>query len=296
MTRGHRGSVEIEVRRAHHAGPAAVPSLSLRALPQAPNWPRFSKPPYDPGRSDFPSPVLASAPTVFVRTSLPPRRETAVLAHPSPRHRGVCITPSPRRKPRRPQLRVWLRAHRHDRRVPRAPLPSTGVTRAGAASRAAWRGVTPSSSLIRAHAPDHPPPNASGRPWPLGLRRLSPVPAAKWPFPTLSLRSFPRCSDPYPSALPGCTYPLLHRGHRSHPRIDGFDARISPHMAASMGTSISRLQSFDHLRAPALARPPGCSHRSGITSRQAAGPFTPRIAQPVTRTGMWRRYMLDTDD
>jgi len=201
--------------------------------------------------------------------SLPPRRETAVLAHPSPRHRGVCITPSPRRRPRRAQLRVWLRAHRHDRRVPRAPLPSTGVTRAGTASRAAWRGVTPSSSLIRAHAPDHPPPNASGRPWPPGLCRLSPVPAARWPFPTLSLRSLRGCSDPYPAALPGCTHPLLHRGRRSHPRIDGFDARISPHMAASMGTSISRLQSFDHLRAPALARPPGCSHRSGkLTARR----------------------------
>jgi len=30
--------------------------------------------------------------------------------------------------------------------------------------KAAWRGVTPSSSLIRAHAPDHHPPRASGLP------------------------------------------------------------------------------------------------------------------------------------
>jgi hypothetical protein len=29
--------------------------------------------------------------------------------------------------------------------------------------KAAWRGVTPSSSLIRAHAPDHHPPHASAR-------------------------------------------------------------------------------------------------------------------------------------
>jgi hypothetical protein len=29
---------------------------------------------------------------------------------------------------------------------------------------------------------------------------------------------------------------------------------------------------------------------------RAAGPFTPRIARPVTRTGMWRRYVLDTDN
>ena len=87
MTRGHRDSVEIEIRRA-------------RRVESCSNWPRFLKPLYDPGRSDFPSPVLASALTVFVRARLPPRRETAVLAHPSPRHRGVCIAPSPRRKHR----------------------------------------------------------------------------------------------------------------------------------------------------------------------------------------------------
>jgi hypothetical protein len=62
------------------------------------------------------------------------------------------------------QLSVWLRTHRRRHRVPRAPLPRTGVTRTGAASRAAWRSVTPSSSLVRAHAPDHPPPSAPGSP------------------------------------------------------------------------------------------------------------------------------------
>ena len=98
------------------------------------------------------------------------------------------------------------------------------------------------------------------------------------PFPTLSLRSWRGCSDPYPAALPGCTYPLLHRGHRSQPNLDGFDARISPHMAASVGTSLSRLQSFDHLRAPALARPPGCSHRSDAAAGGRAVHTTHRPA------------------
>ncbi len=200
--RGHRGWVGIEIERAHHAGPAAVPSLSLRALPQAPNWPRFSKPPYDPGRSDFPSPVLASAPTVFIRTSLPPRRVTAVLAHPSPRHRGVCITPSPRRRPRRTQLRVWLRAHRHNRRVPRAPLPSTGVTRAGTASRAAWRGVTPSSSLIRAHAPDHPPPNASGSSLAAGSLQVVTSPCCEMALPDIISAILARVLGPLPRRAP----------------------------------------------------------------------------------------------
>ena len=127
-----------------------------------------------------------------------------------------------------------------------------------------------------------------------GLCRLSPVPAGRWPFPTLSLRPLCRCSDPYPAALLGCTCPLLHRGHRPHPTGNGFGARIYPHMAASVGSRISWLQSFDHLRAPALARPPDCSDRD--VDRRAAGPFTPRIARPVTRTGMWRRFTSDTDN
>ena len=47
--------------------------------------------------------------------------------------------------------------------------------------------VTLPSSLLRAHAPDHVPPPASRHcPWPGGLCRLSPVPAGRWPFPTLS--------------------------------------------------------------------------------------------------------------
>ena len=167
-----------------------------------PNWPRFLKPLYDPGRSDFPSPVLASALTVFVRTSLPPRRETAVLAHPSPRHRGVCITPSPRRRPRRPQLRVWLRAHHHGRRVPRAPLPSAGVTRAGAASQAAWKGITPSSSLIRAHAPDHPPPSASGSPSAAGSLQVVTSPCCEMALPDIISAILAQVLGPLPRRAP----------------------------------------------------------------------------------------------
>ena len=104
-----------------------------------------------------------------------------------------------------------------------------------------------------------------------GLCRLSPVPAARWPFPTLSLRSLRRCSDPYPAALLGCACPLLHRGHRSHPTLDGFDARIYPHTATSVGSPISRLQSFVYLRAPTLAWPPGCSHRSSAIAAGRPG-------------------------
>ena len=111
-----------------------------------------------------------------------------------------------------------------------------------------------------------------------GLCRLSPVPAGRWPFPTLSLRPLCRCSDPYPAALLGCACPLLDRGHRPHPTGNGFGARIYPHMAASVGSRISWLQSFDYLRAPALARPPGCSDRGACAPGRQAFHTTHRPA------------------
>ena len=128
-----------------------------------------------------------------------------------------------------------------------------------------------------------------------GLCRLLSAPAGRWPFPTLSLRPLRRCSDPYPATLLGCSCPLLHRGHRSHPTGNGFDAWIYPHTATSVGSRISRLQSFDYLRAPTLARPPDCSDRSA-QRRRAARPFTPRRTRPVTRSGQWRRFVSDTDN
>ena len=128
-----------------------------------------------------------------------------------------------------------------------------------------------------------------------GLCRLLSAPAGRWPFPTLSLRPLRRCSDPYPATLLGCLCPLLDRGHRSHPTGNGFDARIYPHTATSVGSRISRLQSFDYLRAPTLARPPGCSDR-GAQTRRAARPFTPRRTRPVTRSGQWRCFVSDTDN
>jgi len=127
-----------------------------------------------------------------------------------------------------------------------------------------------------------------------GLCRFSPVAAGRWPFPTLSLRSLCRCSDPYPAALLGCTCPFLDRGHRPHPTRNGFGARIYPHMAASMGAvfrGCSHSITFGLLHLLGLQAAP-----TAALARRAARPFTPRIARPVTRTGMWRRYMLDMDN
>ena len=90
--------------------------------------------------------------------------------------------------------------------LPRAPLPAVGVTFSGATSRIASAGITPPSSLLRAHAPDQLPPIAYGR----GLGRwvfagcrqslLGGGPSRRYLH-----KSFPRCLDPYPGAPHGAS-------------------------------------------------------------------------------------------
>ena len=199
----------------------------------------------------------------FLGAGLPLRRETAVLAHPSPRRGGVCLAPSPRCRPRVTQLCVWCVPDCRGHRVPRAPLPGTGVTRAEAASRPPGGALPPrrrSYGLMR-QTTTLPTPRLA--PCAQGLCRLSPVPAGRWPFPTLSLRPLCRCSDPYPAALLGCACPLLHRGHRPHPTGDGFGARIDPHM---------------QLRWGAVFR--GCSHSITFGLLHSLGPQTAPTAAP----------------
>jgi hypothetical protein len=140
------------------------------------------------------------------------------------------------------------------------------LPRAGATSRVASEGITPLSSLLRAHASDHHPPRASVVPRSQGLCRLSPVPAGRWPFPTLSLQSLRRRLDPYPAVSSRCTCPFLPWKRRPHATGNAFGTRKYPCKAVSTGSRISGLQSFDYLQAPTLARPPGCSHRNGSKS------------------------------
>jgi hypothetical protein len=160
----------------------SLPTIPDGRISRVRFWPRLSR--YLSGRAFLPC------------------GETAVLAHPPPRRHGVCIAPSPQRGHRRIRLSVRVRAHRHGRRVPRVPLPGTGVTRAGAASRAAWRGVTPSSSLIRAHAPDHPPPNASGSPLAAGSLQVVASPCCEMALPDIISAILARVPGPVPRRAP----------------------------------------------------------------------------------------------
>ena len=147
------------------------------------------------------------------------------------------------------------------RQVPRAPLPATGATSCGVMSSTTSEGITPPSSLIRAHAPDQIPPANFGFPYTAGLCRLSPVPAGRWSFPTLSLQSLHGCLDPYPAVFPRGIYPFLTGEHRPHVRSETFGTPNCLCDATSTEHAFSGLQSFRYVQAPIFARPPGCTHR-----------------------------------
>ena len=229
---------------------------------QCSNWPRFLKPLYDPGRSDFPSPVLASALHAISQGGPSPSARSCGAGAPFAPTRWSLPRPfATMQAPLSPAL-CLVRTRLSWPPSAQSPFARSGCypRRGGLEGRLEGR-----YPLVVAHtgscARPSPSPRLRYARCARGLCRFSPVPAGRWPFPTLSLRPLCRCSDPYPAALLGCTCPFLHQGHRPHPTGNGFGARIYPHMAASVGSRISWLQSFDHLRAPALARPPDCSDR-----------------------------------
>ena len=87
---------------------------------------------------------------------LPTGKEAHMLAHERPLTCGLLTDLVPFLRARLPRLNV--RDPPRDRQVSRAPLHAAGVTRSAAASCTASLGVTPASSLLRAHAPDQMPP------------------------------------------------------------------------------------------------------------------------------------------
>ncbi len=173
--------------------------------------------------------------------------------------------------------------------APRAPLPSRGVTSRRVTSNVTLKGITPSSSLILAHAPDQNPLTGSSSlcRWVsagccqslLGdgpSRRYLWIPCAgAWTH-------TPRCP---PGAFA-----------RFFPGDSGFTSggtRFAHRMPRQCNFSrepISRLQSFTHVQAPALAQPPGCTHRKIDPRSRAARPYTPRRTRFVTCPEQWHRY------
>ena len=113
---------------------------------------RFRKPPYDPGQSDFPSPVLtlAGPSAAFPKT----RRLKCWLMYTPPEDGLHADLGAALRTTAIPDR---CRGPVHARQVSRAPLPARGVTPDRVMSRITSGGVTLPSSLIRAHASDQIP-------------------------------------------------------------------------------------------------------------------------------------------
>ena len=135
--------------------PGLSPWSSVR-LP----WSRFRRPPYDPGRSDFPSPVLTLA---CRSTCLPTPKEAQTLTriHPA-RSWFAWIDFVPSLRAMAPPAQCPGPAQ--DRQVPRAPLHAWGVTPYAVTSCTTSESITSPSSLLRAHAPDQIPPNGFSLP------------------------------------------------------------------------------------------------------------------------------------
>ena len=171
------------------ANPAVFRWASIRL----PSCSRFRKPPYDPGRRDFPGPVLTLA---FPRRVFPSAARLKYWPAYTPRDAGLLINSSPLRESALPRLKV--RAPPWDRQVPRAPLPRAGVAATSKACTASWKGITPSSSLIRTHAPDLLPSTRLRH----GLARTvfagccQPL-LGTGPSRRYLCQSFPACLDPY---------------------------------------------------------------------------------------------------
>ena len=222
---------------------------------------RFRKPPYDPGQSDFPSPVLTLAcpPTAF-----PKARRLKRWRICTPLNFG-----SPVRLGRFTVTAYSGSVSGSDHGPPSAQSPFAR-SRCYLGRRGVSHHVGGHYSSFIAHTGSCARPNPSRRlrslPWPAGPCRLSPVPAGRWPFPTLSLQSLPRCLDPYPAVPSPCTCSFLPGRHRPHVRRKTFGTPHDPCNATSTGRFFSRLQSFANVQAPRLARPPGRTHRRGSVS------------------------------
>ncbi len=121
-------------------------------------------------------------------------------------------------------------------------------------------------------------------PSPMGLCRLLPAPAGRWPFPTLSLHSLCRCLDPCPGMSPLCSRPFLPEVQRPSPKVRG--ARP---IQISLQSSFDRASKFRGCSHSLMFRPPHSldppAAPTAGNSSWAAGPSTPRTTRLVTCPG-----------
>jgi len=237
-------------------------------------------PPCDPGRWDFPSPVLTSA-----SLRLPSHKVRSLSADPhTPLHLLVCFPGrSIVHRPYNVRVRLKPPSAQSPFACARCYLTHRGLD---GPRQQVFPCLHRSYGLMR-QSSTLPLPTDS--PWTTGLCRLLSAPAGPRTFPTLSLRILPCVLGPLPRQLVWCMYPFLPTRHRPSPRSDRVGAQQSPYSDFSTAP-FSRLQSFRHVQAHRFARHPDRSYRYGL-HRMAAVTFpseplvgcylpTPRICSP----------------
>src|SRR5215469_9557437 len=114
------------------------------------------------------------------------------------------------------------RADSEPAKCPESLRPMAGVTpHGGDVASVSSENITPPSSLLRTHSPvAAASPLLRFYPRWRSLGRLSPVPAARRTFPTLSLRIFPRMPDPVPRRSHSVPLPVSSAGSSAFPHRD----------------------------------------------------------------------------
>ena len=244
----------IEVGRALLLG-RGFPFLLFRLLDgfTVPPWLTFPKP-YNPGRPDFR--VRFETLAFFRRSSQVWRGLNAGPYTPPPFWFASSLAPWPV-----VALRRFYQAGRHTaKEAAKCPEPLAQLRcylRWGDVSVISSEGVTPPSSLLRAHVP-----------LPLGsllLRhlasfespgRLYAVPAAHGSFPTLSLRIFPWMLDPVPRRFHRVLLPVSSPVSSAFPqRRWGRLPASTPRITTSRGTVFRGCRYFLMFRPPSLLTP-----------------------------------------
>jgi hypothetical protein len=131
------------------------------------------------------------------------------------------------------------------------------------------------------------------KPCAAGLCRLPSAPAGMSTFPTLSPQSLSSRLDPYPAVFLRCL-PVSSRRTAASPW-----GRAAWHTERSLQSNFHRailsgLQSFNHVQAPQLARPPGCTHRKTSECLGRPGRIHQAELGVVTDPKHWHRYVPES--
>ena len=242
--------VGIEVRRAHDGGVRwPLHRFARRASVRLPSITTFPQAPYDPGRRDFPVPVLTLA---FLRGPSQVRGEAQALTYIHPAPTGLPTTSSPLR--RRPCLGSESEDRLGTAKCPEPlrcmpALPS--CRRRHASPRRTLLPLHRSYGLMRQTVALLSPLTLSLAP---GLCRLPSAPAAQRSFPTLSLPIYPYVSGPLLRWPPRCNFPFLPLRRWPSPRLNRVGASHVPNSyfrwAANFEAAVIRSCSDPHVCSP----------------------------------------------